>query len=92
VFSHTDGEVQIIGTVSAYAPNRATGDILPGLSIARDVSHFHNTIRTIKTMDEALAKKQEEERERAEKTLPAPATPPPETPAPVASRKISRSS
>jgi hypothetical protein len=56
----TDG-VQIVGTVSAYISNRATGDALPGLAMARDVSHFHETISMVKTLDEAREKKQEQE-------------------------------
>src|ERR1019366_6072997 len=39
----TEG-VQFVGTVSAYMSNRATGDVLPGLAIAQDVSHFHDMI------------------------------------------------
>jgi hypothetical protein len=56
--TETDG-VQIIGIVSAYVSNRATGDALPGLAVARDVSHFHDTISFIKSLDEAREKKQE---------------------------------
>jgi hypothetical protein len=33
----TDG-VHIVGTISAYMANRATGEVLPGLSVAQDVS------------------------------------------------------
>jgi hypothetical protein len=62
--------VQIIGTVSAYFPNRAAGDALPGLSIARDVSHFHDTIKRIQSLDEAIAKQQKQEEEQAQKTQP----------------------
>ena len=42
---------------SAYVSNRATGDTLPGLSIARDVSHFHDAISAIKSLDEAKGRK-----------------------------------
>lgn len=56
--TETDG-VQIVGTISAYVSNRATGDALPGLSIARDVSHFHETISTIKNLDEASKQKKQ---------------------------------
>jgi hypothetical protein len=51
-------KLQIVGTISAYVSNRATGDSLPGLSVARDVSHFHDTISTVKTLDEANQQKQ----------------------------------
>ena len=56
--TETDG-VQIVGTVSAYVSNRATGDALPGLAIAKDVSRFHDTITMLNSLDEARAKKQE---------------------------------
>jgi hypothetical protein len=64
VIYSTDTEgVQIVGTVSAYMSNRATGDTLPGLAIARDVSHFHDMISFIKTLDEAKQKKEAQKSE-----------------------------
>lgn len=54
----TEG-IKIIGIVSAYQANRATGSSLPGLLIAQDVSHFHGVIKHIKSIDEARKKKQE---------------------------------
>lgn len=69
--TETDG-VQIVGTISAYVSNRATGETLPGLSIARDVSHFHDTITMINSLDEAREKKQ------AQAETKTPATSPPE--------------
>lgn len=56
--------IHIVGTVSAYAPNRATGDALPGLSIAQDISHFREAIDRIKSIDEANRQKQIEEAQR----------------------------
>jgi hypothetical protein len=49
--------VEFVGIVSAYRPNRLTGDTLPGLLIAQDVSHFHDVIQTVKSLDEAREKK-----------------------------------
>lgn len=54
----TDG-VQIVGTVSAYSANRATGEALPGLAIAQDVSHFHDVANRVHSIDEANRKKAE---------------------------------
>ena len=54
----TEG-VQIVGSISAYQANRATGEPLPGLSIAQDVSHFHGVIEEIRSIDDANRKKQE---------------------------------
>lgn len=52
-------DVQIIGCVSAYHANRATGETLPGLLRAQDVSHFHAVASQIRSIDEADAKKKE---------------------------------
>lgn len=52
-------EAQIVGTVSAYKANRAGGDALPGLLIAQDVSHFHDVVNRIRSIDEANKKKQQ---------------------------------
>jgi hypothetical protein len=70
----TEG-VHIVGTISAYVSNRATGDTLPGLSIARDVSHFHDTITMINSLDEAKEKKQALAEEK-QTQVPAPEAPP----------------
>jgi acetone carboxylase gamma subunit len=62
----TDTEgVQIVGTINAYAANKQSGESLPGLSIAQDVSHFHSIVSYIKSMDDAQKKKQEMEKEKA---------------------------
>jgi hypothetical protein len=49
----TDPPIAIIGVVSAYVPNRATGEVLPGLSVVRDVSQFHELAPTFASLDEA---------------------------------------
>jgi len=56
--TETEG-VQIVGTVSAYQANRATGETLPGLLVAQEVSHFHDVTSHIKSIDEAHKKKEE---------------------------------
>lgn len=57
--------VQVIGCVSAYHANRATGETLPGLLRAQDVSHFHEVTKWIRDLDEATAKKREFEANQA---------------------------
>ncbi|HEY3216225.1 MAG TPA: serine protease [Candidatus Eisenbacteria bacterium] len=47
------GAIVIVGVVSSYVPNRATGEVLPGLSIVRDVSQFHELAPTFASLDEA---------------------------------------
>ena len=55
IFAHEDYETQIVGMVTEYHPNRATGEALPGLLIAQDVSHLREVARRIKSIEEALA-------------------------------------
>jgi len=47
------GAVVIVGVVSAYVPNRATGEVLPGLSVVRDVGQFHELAPTFASLDQA---------------------------------------
>ena len=61
--------VQIVGAVSAYIVNRSTGEALPGLSVAQDVSHFHEITRQIKSFDEARKRKVELEKNPQQATL-----------------------
>jgi hypothetical protein len=79
VFYSTDTDgVKIIGIVSAYKANRATGSTLPGLLIAQDVSHFHGVIQLVKSIDEARKKKQElKEEEKSDKASASSSAPDP---------------
>lgn len=61
VFCSTSKDgIQLVGIISAYMPNRATGEALPGLAIARDVSEFHGFIVAIKSLEDAIREKAEE--------------------------------
>lgn len=71
-------EVQIIGVVSAYVPNRATGAQLPGLCVIRDIAPLQNMIKGLTNFE--AAKQQEK----------APETPPP-SPPPAGSIEPTRS-
>ena len=62
-------KVQIIGCVSAYHANRATGEALPGLLRAQDVSHFHGVADYIRNLDEANVKKREFEEAQKQKAI-----------------------
>lgn len=66
-FDHDEIELKIVGIVTAYRANRNQGDLLPGLSIAQDLSHFHNTIQHIRSIDEAQQKKREVDAASAQK-------------------------
>ena len=61
--TETDG-VQIVGVMTAYRANRAHGDALPGLSVAQDVSHFHDVVQRIRSLDEGRHKRAEIEATR----------------------------
>lgn len=51
-FRLTD-KVELLGIVSAYMPNRATGEALPGLAVIQDVTQFHGIAQRFKDLDEA---------------------------------------
>lgn len=58
IYSTPADGVQIVGSISAYRANRATGEALPGLSVAQDVSHFQDSASRIRNIDEANQQKQ----------------------------------
>lgn len=47
---------ELIGVVSAYIANRATGETLPGVAVVQDVTQFHDVAQRFRTVDEAKAK------------------------------------
>ena len=52
-FFHVGPALVIIGTVSAYRANRATGETLPGLCVVADATQFHEVIKQFKSLEEA---------------------------------------
>lgn len=65
-FQLTNSGPRLMGVLSAYIPNRATGEDLPGLSVARDISHFHELLKDFKSVEEA----KEERRHRRSRYSP----------------------
>ena len=59
MFQNADLGCQIIGFITAYIPNRATGEAAPGLSVAQDVSYLLRTIATIKSIEDAQKRQNE---------------------------------
>ncbi|MFC1958404.1 serine protease [Chloroflexota bacterium] len=59
---------KIVGAVTAYRPNRLRGDTLPGLLQAQDLTAFYETIKTLKSYDDAKNKKLEQERKKQEES------------------------
>lgn len=47
------GKVTLIGVVSAYIANRATGETLPGLSVVTNVVQFQELSKAFKSLEEA---------------------------------------
>ncbi|MDP3029866.1 MAG: trypsin-like peptidase domain-containing protein [Deltaproteobacteria bacterium] len=56
-FWNGGANVTLIGVMSAYIANRATGETLPGLTVIQNVDQFHEISKVFKNVDEA--KKQE---------------------------------
>ena len=80
-------KVQIIGCVTAYHANRATGEALPGLLRAQDVSHFLSVAGRIRSIDEANVKKKEfDEAQKKKEEIKPPAVAVPVAPVAAASR------
>ncbi len=55
-----DNKLVLIGVVSAYIPNRVTGETLPGLSRVQDVNQFQELVKEFQSLDDATAKGSEE--------------------------------
>jgi hypothetical protein len=45
--------LELVGIVSAYIANRATGETLPGLAVIQDVAQFYDITQRFRTLDEA---------------------------------------
>ena len=71
VFSELkDATPELIGVVSAYMANRRSGESLPGLLQAQDLTAFHEHIEKLKSLDEAKEKEQEEQKQIEQKEQP----------------------
>ena len=68
------GGITLAGVITAYIPNRANGEPLPGLCMVSDVSQLQIVVETFKSLDEA----------KEQETPPAPGSNPPVDPAPGA--------
>ncbi|MDP3182279.1 MAG: serine protease [Desulfobaccales bacterium] len=58
-----DGTPLIMGVVTAYIPNRATGESLPGVCFVASIHRFYDFIKEIKSVEEAREKAKEIEKE-----------------------------
>lgn len=63
--------VHIIGIVSAYIPNRVTGESLPGVCFVTAIKPFHEFIKDIASLEEAREKAQKTEQLTSGDVIPA---------------------
>lgn len=68
-FTAIGGDPFLIGAMTAYMPNRASGEALPGLSVVTDLQHAQEVVKQFRNLDEA------KKREAAEKPTEPPTTP-----------------
>lgn len=52
-------DMHVVGIITQYKSNQVSGSTLPGLAYAQDVSHFHDVVGTIRSLDEAEVKKKQ---------------------------------
>lgn len=52
-FTLSVDSLEVMGIVSAYIPNRATGHVLPGVAVVRDATRFHDVGERFRSLDEA---------------------------------------
>lgn len=70
----------LTGLVSAYIPNRSTGESLPGVCVLRDIKPFHEDLKNLRSIAEAKEKEEEIEAESVEPSgIPEPGDEPSET-------------
>jgi hypothetical protein len=48
-----DETISLTGVLSAYIPNRATGEALPGLAVVADVVGFHGMVASFRSFEDA---------------------------------------
>jgi hypothetical protein len=75
-----DETVSVIGVLSAYMPNRATGETLPGLAVVTDVVEFHKMVASFKNFDQAKAQETPPSSSPAAPTEEPPTSPPAPSP------------
>ncbi|MDQ7838930.1 MAG: serine protease [Thermodesulfobacteriota bacterium] len=70
-FTMIDSQVYVIGIVSAYIPNRITGESLPGVCFVTAVKPFHEFMKDIASLEQAKTKAEIAEPSTASDMVPA---------------------
>lgn len=52
-----DGDPVLLGVVSAYLPNRATGASLPGLAVVQHIGHLAKWVASLQSLEKGLTPK-----------------------------------
>ena len=50
------GQLQLLGVVSAYLPNKAAGSALPGLSVVQHIGHLEKWVQSLRSTEEAYSR------------------------------------
>lgn len=78
-FQHfTRDEPTLMGVVSAYRPNLATGRVLPALCEIRDIAPLQESVKRLKSLEEATKAKQEADAQQKDSPPVNPESKPPE--------------
>jgi len=65
---------EICGVVSAYIPNRATSESLPGVCVIRDVAPYQQALQALKSFEEARKKAEQNGTEQKVNSIESPVT------------------
>ncbi len=88
-YSTTEGP-KICGVVSAYVPNRATGETLPGVCLIRDVSPYQDALKEVHSLEEAAEKAKEQEALHEGKDIPLEREPEAKSEKKIAKKKVTK--
>lgn len=70
LFKTTKTRPWVCGVVTAYLPNRVTGEALPGVCFVASVEPYQKKLREMKTLDEAEEKAEKEKKKREKEEAP----------------------
>ncbi|MFA6391982.1 MAG: serine protease [Patescibacteria group bacterium] len=56
-YADKNGEPKFSGIISAYVPNRATGETLPGLCVMRSIGSYQHILQDLKSIEKKIVKK-----------------------------------
>ncbi len=66
-FTIREGAPRLCGVVSAYIPNRVTGESLPGVCVIRDVAPYQETLNQLSSLEKAAEEAKAAKEAKAEK-------------------------